>query len=212
MTSPMDSNLRCSHCGHSTDRIYRTYLGIAYGGCCYFKCFTPSTCTRCGRACKILTSESPHECPTCLRHIRWDGKPCARCGRAIRKLGVESNDGRLPRSSAPSAARAASACRRCAPPRSSPTAPVGSTPPTSSRAWPASPSSWSTRTSRRATSSSSTPARPSSSTSASPRSATPPTPIWSRARLGTWRPSCSNDTAPIAGPTCSRWASSCGSR
>lgn len=95
MDSQTSETPQCGHCHMPTTKIYRIYQGIAYGGCCYYKCFVPSTCTRCGVSSRILNGEDPHECPTCLRHMRWEGKPCAHCARPIRKLGIELDDGRL---------------------------------------------------------------------------------------------------------------------
>lgn len=86
---------QCGHCNKPTKKIQREYRGVAYGECCYHKCFMPSTCTRCGRSGRILKAESPHECPTCLRRARWENKPCTRCARPIRTFGIGLEDGRL---------------------------------------------------------------------------------------------------------------------
>lgn len=95
MTTSESPALSCGKCQTPLAKAQRTYLGVVYCGSCYHQHFIPSTCTRCGRSGRILKDESPHECPTCLRHLRWEGKSCAKCKRTIRHFGIELEDGQL---------------------------------------------------------------------------------------------------------------------
>lgn len=95
MTSSVQPILHCDKCQKPIKKAQRTYQGVAYCGCCYYKYFIPSICTRCGGSGRILKGEAPHECPTCLRQMRWKHKPCVRCARPIRTFGIELDDGRI---------------------------------------------------------------------------------------------------------------------
>lgn len=89
MNNEFSTVRQCDKCDAQLPKAHRIYQGLIYCGCCYQKHFVPSACTKCHRPSRILRNEAPHECPSCLKRSRWEGRSCARCHRQIKRFGIE---------------------------------------------------------------------------------------------------------------------------